>query len=611
MDVSGYLEEVKHRAENIRRLRAVLYFGAVLSTVSALTLSLYYFVYPFLWLIGGGVVVAIGVATIVARNFYVASELRISDLALQLDAALKTRGRVVSFSELILQGRDQQSILEVIEEQLRTIEVDQTPAQIVPYQFERKDWIALILTLLMASILAFLSARAFVLTPEVNPIVESLREKAQDGNLPAEVQGFLKAIADEIESPSSSQELETLISQAEKAIDSAKQTAASQSSSSAESELPQRPDPSVTQSQPLSSPTPIDPEQRSPEPQDQKTEGEKSDEKDSQEKGEQGNSGNSKEQETSENSEKEEGDEQGAGGSSTKKEDQQGEGKGNHPSDEKKEKGAGESGSQGQDQKQSQSDADKSEKNEGADGNGEAKPDSSESGAGKPDATSEALDQAEQLVEQVKQDQGKEAQGETPKGEGQDKPDPSSDAEAEVQQPAGKPPGDTQGDTEGAERSGNSQQQKSSPPQSPERSQQGEGDAGEKGDVPPEEQKLDRAKDTAPGGPQENSQSENKTDSPANKSSLPERQGETQEFKDGDGKQWDGPQGKVDFKDQRIDYGNEAFDTRYTGATVGSSQGDSTAPTLSTIVPRPLGRPDSITDSSKQPVPLEYRDVID
>ena len=366
MDVSGYLNEVRRRAELMRRLRSLIYFSFFLSALLILPLVNFFFYPGPLWLLFIAAITACLLAFSIVRRFFNSSALRLTELTQLLDGKLATRGRVMSFTELSsgLESSSSAAICELIEEQLRQIDVAVSPADLIPYRLGRKEWFALLLTLFLAVLITLLTLKIAANISAPESIVDLLREQAEDQMLPPEVQEALEEIADQIESrPEDKQGLSDQVSKAEQSIMTAQQeqqaAAAENQTTAGKSEKKSQPQPT-----PSLAPSPTqtsapsegkdsvsaeqtqsaqDKNQSGDQGQDQKQEKAEDGgqaEQSSPQQGEKSEKGQKSEQESSEKSDQKQADQQGKGDTPSDEKGESGKEKGEKSSEDKAGKGS-------------------------------------------------------------------------------------------------------------------------------------------------------------------------------------------------------------------------------------------------------------------------------
>ncbi len=632
MDAVQYLAQIEKRWRNVARFRALidptLFLMACLATLVALerwsiidqTLS----------------IVATLVIIFLVLFLFLRSirhhRLPPKKIELFVDESLDARGRIISIAELRTQNSatHPQELSDFIEKQLSQLAEPPHPSELVPWNFKRKEIIKValaVLSLILTLAIIVGSPKPLNTPPPSNPpqlpfdeIAKKLEETAADPDLPKTVQEALTETAQLIRDSETTQgQLQESIARGEKAIESAQKPLADRRANR-EREKTGIPTPQSSPD-PIVSPTPTESQKGA----DTSTQSDqnKEDQERSQENlgGAEGDP--SEPQDSGEPRDgKEKGEEQDADGGdqgddkTEKKSQEEGTGAGESPKDSQK-------SGQGNDPKSEQS-GEHGEGKEKPSDTGEASDDADSEKDGEGSKQQQALNQASDALQKAKEmsepgesqqqsPPNQEQQGETPsdQGEKSEQQGPSTDANQQQKDTAPPQPekgadspsdadSDKKGESEAKQKSGQDKGNEQSPQddnqseQSDEEQKQGDSSpAGSNSETVPEDKKGDTQ------------------DKPATKSSLPQNDQESREFKEGDGKEWKGPDTPASFKDAVIENKGEVYDERFTGAESGSIRADGKPSGLGAIVPRPLGRPDSILDSSKQRVPLEYKDVID
>ncbi len=93
-------------------------------------------------------------------------------------------------------------------------------------------------------------------------------------------------------------------------------------------------------------------------------------------------------------------------------------------------------------------------------------------------------------------------------------------------------------------------------------------------------------------------------------SSQPDHNAALKPFPDGEGPGSDGLGGKKGFQDVEIKPPDEKFDTRFTGQNGTLSKNDKSAETKTDLADVKLAKPEPLKDTAKQPIPLEYEDIL-
>lgn len=101
-----------------------------------------------------------------------------------------------------------------------------------------------------------------------------------------------------------------------------------------------------------------------------------------------------------------------------------------------------------------------------------------------------------------------------------------------------------------------------------------------------------------------------KSDQPAGKSTSGEERKEVRDLPDGNGPGSGGIKGDKAFTNAEIKGDKEQFDTRYTGSETGTARRDGPAQSTRELSQVKLARPELLKDNSEQPIPLEYKDVL-
>jgi hypothetical protein len=213
---------------------------------------------------------------------------------------------------------------------------------------------------------------------------------------------------------------------------------------------------------------------------------------------------------------------------------------------------------------------------------------------------------AEQKNAQQGQQQG-EQQGGEQGSEGQQPSGAAGGDKKEVQpgaqdsapgQGKGKPQGNKKEPTPG---------KKSEPNDQPGRENEGKGGGkGGQNDSPPKDSKSH-------GGQQGDDAPKEEFGAEPNlpaKSSLPETNEAAQELGAEPGGKEGGLEGKTEFRDSEIKAGDEKYDTRFIGKDGKVGLNTSPARTKTRLEDVKLAKPEAVTDPSEQPIPLEYRDIL-
>lgn len=286
-----------------------------------------------------------------------------------------------------------------------------------------------------------------------------------------------------------------------------------------------------------------------------------------------------------------------------KKESQTGEGKGSSEKQDQKEgkegskEGQGGEGKEGgQDKTKGESQGEKGSQNESQEGSKESN-------------ESQSVKEAEQALNKIRNEAEKKNSGDQKQSQGEKKADGNKKEEGKEgkqgssgkdQNQKGKEKGDSE--EKGSKGSGS---QPGSEKQEEKKKDEGSSDqaGGQKAGEEKEGESQSSKKDS--------SSKDSESKDPASESSLGQP-GEAKEFvpkDEGDGKS---PYGdKKTLKDTEVENQDEKFDTRYTGkeGEIAKNKGEARPKTsLSDVI---LAKPDPVKDSSSQPIPLEYRDVLE
>ena len=286
--------------------------------------------------------------------------------------------------------------------------------------------------------------------------------------------------------------------------------------------------------------------------------------------------------------EKGEGEGQGEGKGSneggSQKQGEQKSGQGGEKGDQKQQdQQSGQSGAEGSSEGQQQKDKEsKSGEGQGKESSQQQDGKDGQSGSqGNSSAESQALSNAQQKLDQLKQQQKSDSASKNGKGEGK------QPQKSDTQQSQGE-------GTKGA-------QQK--PDQAEKPGSQGETSQGKS--PPPE---SDKSKDSKPRDSDSNQDKDQQQ--MAEQSSKSRTKGEAKEWEDSGGDQGKGLGGQAEFQESEIQSRDEKFDTRFTEekGDLATHKGEATPKTK--LRDLSLAKPETEREGDRQPIPLEYRDII-
>jgi hypothetical protein len=93
---------------------------------------------------------------------------------------------------------------------------------------------------------------------------------------------------------------------------------------------------------------------------------------------------------------------------------------------------------------------------------------------------------------------------------------------------------------------------------------------------------------------------------------LPKEQQPTREFEEGSGMEWNGAKGDKGFEESFLPQNDtDKIDTRFTGKEGEIRRNEEEAKSKRALENQKLSRPEALQGKDDQPIPLEYRDILE